>query len=176
MSAGIPNLPMREALVERAYEAIEKSGLGALADHVQRVRRALTEQRPTEFRMPYGIAAPQDSESRIQEGKAAIFLTQPQARTRFTHLVVTESTAQHFLLNDYRIGKDSQLLGEIDLTFFSMKYQENDFLSDLSRLRTDAAQVSQCVSLHVQRKMDGHGPKNFTGILWAEYDFNFLDA
>jgi len=126
---------------------------------------------PTKFRVPYGLA--DCHYLRIAEGKQATFLTQPQCVVRFTHLVVTEDTAQSFVLEDYKIGKDSQLFDELDLAFFSMKYQENDVLSDISTLRGDVAQVSQIVSLFVRRKKDGRGPKNFTGILWAEFDLDF---
>jgi len=178
----------RVALLERAYGEIEKSGLGALAKHVINVRRALRRHMPAKFRVPYGLATCQDNnvthhsvsqrvlglatdqDLRIAEGKQTTFLTQPQCVSYFTHLVVTEDTAQHFVLENFKIGKDPQLFDELDLTFFSMKYQENDVLSDIAAMRSDIAQVSQIVSLYVRRKVDGHGPKNFTGILWAEFD------
>jgi hypothetical protein len=156
----------RLAILEHAYEEIEKSGLGALAEHVINVRRALRKHMPTKWRVPYGFPAG----GLIPRGKGALFITQPQVVTRFTHLVVTEDTAQYFVLKDYKIGKDSQLFDELDLTLFSLKYQENDFLSDLSTFRGDTAMISQYVSLDVRRKEDGHGPKKFSGILWAEFD------
>lgn len=168
----------RLALLERAYQEIERSGLGPLVDHVMRVRRALRRHMPTKFRVPYGLAAPQDSapgksaDSRVPEGEGAVFVTQPQCVARFTHLVVTEDTAQSFVLEDFKVGKNSQLLSELELTFFSMKYQENDVLSDISRIGGDVAMVSQIVSLNVRRVKDGRGPKNFTGILWAEFDLD----
>jgi hypothetical protein len=167
----------RLELLDRACQEIEKSGLGALANHVLNVRRALRRHMPATFHVPYGLAVPQDTVSDrygqsplIAEGKQMTMLTQPQCVARFTHLVVTEDTAQSFVLEDYKIGKDSQLFGELDLTFFSMKYQESDILSDIFRMPSDTAQVSQLVSLFVRRKKDGRGPRNFTGILWAEFD------
>ena len=197
MSAAVIGLPTakkreqeRRELLERAFLEIEASGLGALAEHVSRVRRSMRRHVTAKWRVPYGLAISQDGQvtdrrrsanqrvlgvtdpdPRIAEEKEAILLTQPQCVSRFTHLVVTEDTAQHFVLNDYKIGKNSQLFGELDLTLFSMKYQESDELSDIFRLEGgDVAQVSQIVSLYIRRKVDGHGPKNFTGILWAEFD------
>jgi hypothetical protein len=178
----------RVKLLEEAFREIERSGLGALAQHVMGVMRAMRRHMPTKWRVPYGLAAEQDgapgtwpgrsftvrggrADPRIAEGEEAMFLTQPQVTTRFTHLVVTEDTAQHFDLEDYKIGKNSQLFDRLDLTLFSMKYQACDELSDLFTFPSDVAQVSQIVSLRVKRKKDGHGPKRFTGILWAEFDF-----
>ena len=197
MSAAVIGLPTakkreqeRRELLERAFLEIEASGLGALAEHVLRVRRSMRRHVTAKWRTPYGLAISQDKQAtdhccsvsqyihgvtdpdpKISEGKQTILITQPQCVSRFTHLVVTEDTAQHFVLNDYKIGKDSQIFGELDLTLFSMKYQESDELSDIFRLEGgDVAQAAQIVRLFIRRKVDGHGPKNFTGILWAEFD------
>ena len=179
------------ALLERAYREIEENGLDELVNHVVMVRRAIarTRTKPSQYRVPYGLVMSQDinvhhshdrqimglaavPDPRIAEDKQVLMLTQPQCVSRFTHLVVTEDTAQSFVLEDFKIGKNSQLLGALDLTFFSMKYQESDVLSDIFRMPGDTVEVSQIVSLYVRRKFDGRGPKNFNGILWAEFDLD----
>ena len=162
----------RVVLLEQALREIEASGVGALVDHVLRVRRNLRLHMPMKWRVPYGLVAdPCEPTQTLAEGKSCLFITQPQYLSRFTHLVVTDETAEHFVIEDLKIGRDSQLLGPLDLTFFALKYQQNDVLSDLSRMESDLAQVSMIVSVYVKRKIDGHGPKNFNGILWAEYDY-----
>ena len=107
----------------------------------------------------------------LTEGETGIFVAALGTDVRVTHLVLTEEAARHFDMQDFKIGKGSQLLTSesIPFDFFSVEHNQKS-LAKVSALRGDKCYADQIIGVFVRRRVDGHGPQAFTGLLWVELD------
>jgi hypothetical protein len=144
----------------------------ALLTHLDAIT-ALESDLPDPRRIPLGLKPhPSDAAKapELAEGETRIFAAQPYVDVRVTHLVLTEETAQHFDMQDFKIGKDSQLptSESVPMDFFSVTHNQKA-LAKVSTFRSKPCSEDQTIGVFVQRRNDGQGPKVFQGLLWVEY-------
>ena len=144
----------------------------ALLDHLNAIA-ALETDLPGWRRIPLGLELPQQDGKQpsftLAEDESGLFLAKPPVDVKITHLIVSEETAQHFDMQDFKIGKDSQLLTaeSVPLDFFSVAHNQKA-LAKVSALRGTTCSAEQTVAVFARRRVDGLGPKTFQGLLWTE--------
>lgn len=118
--------------------------------------RGLMQKEPDSLR---ALALGFDSVSDVVAATLAVVSSQPQVVFRPDRLVVPASIAPYFLINDVKIGKNSQLIS-------STAIPAQAFAQDGTGvgLKMDTAQVSQLISLTVYN-VDGADHRFFAAML-----------
>jgi hypothetical protein len=126
---------------------------------------------PPPRRIPLRLVPKEKPTFELAEGERGIFVATPYVSVRAKHLVLTESAAQYFDMEDFKIGENSQLLAaeSIPLDFFSVTHNQKS-LAKVSILRSQVCSGAMVLGVFVRRREDGQGPQAFQGLLWVECD------
>ena len=145
----------------------------ALLEHLNAIA-ALDNNRDMWRRMPLCLKPLSQSVKKpesftLSEGESAIFDADCCVNAVLTHLIVSDETSRHFDIDDLKIGKSSTLLTaeSVPLDFFSVDHNKES-LAKVSEIRSFTCSPDQLIRLFVRRRLDGHGDKTFSGLLWVE--------
>lgn len=113
----------------------------AMAEILARNGLVMRQQQPTSSRrFPMGF----ESAGAIAPGTSVVIVSRPQVLFRGERLIVPSDIAGDFVLDDLKIGKNSQLVAEGAIPCRSLQENSVD-----AQMQLDTAQVSQDISLAV---------------------------
>lgn len=154
-----------EALLAGAYDPYERFSAGAVTKMPPRSMPArppggtvVRETAPTKSRL---LMIPFDSTTTIAAAASTTLNAQPQVLFRPERLVIDDSIASSFVMNDFKVGKNSQFATSGSAPCSAFKPGSFGV-----RLKCDTAQVSNIVSLNITNI--SAGALRFLALLFGE--------